>query len=53
MVEQIKNYEVEICNDLIIIRHNGETIKAAEVKPNDALEKFKSIVKSLREKLLG
>lgn len=52
MVENIKNYEVELANDLIIIRHNGETIKAQAVKPNDALSKFQNLVKVLREKLL-
>jgi hypothetical protein len=52
MTEQIKDYQIELHRDLIIIRKAGETIKAKAVKPSDAFQKFQMVVESLKEKLL-
>jgi len=49
MTATINNYEIELANDLIIIRHKGETVKAQVVKANNALERFNTLVQYLRK----
>tara|TARA_R110001592_G_scaffold77485_1_gene233128 strand:+ start:435 stop:593 length:159 start_codon:yes stop_codon:yes gene_type:complete len=52
MTETIGQYEIELYDSLVIVRHNGETIKAKKFKASDAFQRFNDLVKKLREKLL-
>jgi len=48
MNETIKDYFVELAENQIVIRKSGETIKAIDVSPIDAIERFKAIVAKIK-----
>jgi len=48
MKTTVKNFEIELGDNLLIVRKNGETIRATEVNPNEAVQKFNELVARIR-----
>lgn len=42
-------YQIELSDDLILIRKDGETFKCVQVNSNNAIEKFHEWTKKLQE----
>jgi len=43
MIKQYKNYQCELSGSLVIVRKDGQMIKAIEVNPLNAVERWESL----------
>jgi len=53
MIKNYKNYQCELSGSVVYIRKNDELIKAVEVNPLEALEKYQSLCEQVQKVSLG
>ena len=51
MITNIQNWSVELANDLITIKKDGNLVKAFLVKPMDAIDKYHSFIAKVEKTL--
>lgn len=51
MKTQIGNWAVELHNDLVYIKKDGEVLKAYTVNPNEAIHRYNEYIKKVRSHL--
>tara|TARA_B100000780_G_C21057351_1_gene424861 strand:+ start:762 stop:929 length:168 start_codon:yes stop_codon:yes gene_type:complete len=53
MKKSIGKYELELTGSMVIVKVNGELVGAREVNPNEAVNGFNKIYKSLEKAQLS
>ena len=53
MKTDIQNWTVELANDFITIKKDGNLVKAFLVKPMDAIDKYNSFIVKVEKMLAG
>jgi hypothetical protein len=53
MKTDIQNWSVELANDFITIKKDGNLIRAFLVKPMDAIDKYNSFIVKVKKMLAG
>jgi hypothetical protein len=51
MKTEIQNWTVELANDFITIKKEGNLIRAFLVKPSEAIDKYESFIVKVKEML--